>query len=96
MEAAAKIPFIIGLLASGIVCGAWWFAALHKKRVAIFFWLAAAHSITFGLHLLSMIYIFSHTDVGRIVSTGSLQTLMAAVLAVLYVILVRWLVRQQP
>ena len=96
MDAASRIPFIIGLLASGIVCGAWWFAVLNKKRVAIFFWLASAHTITFGLHLLSLIYIFSDANVGRIVSMGTLQTLMAVVLAGLYVTLVRWLVRQQP
>jgi hypothetical protein len=91
---AAQFPFLIGILASGILCGAWWYAALRKRKVAIFFWLAAGHTITFGIHAISVGSYLMSQNFQRMAAVASMQTLMSVVMAGLYVALVRWLVEQ--
>lgn len=93
MATAALFPFFIGLLTSATVCGAWWYAAIRKRGVPIFYWLAAAHTLTFGIHVYSVIIISTQTNYRSMASVGAMQTLMGVVLAGLYVALVRWLVR---
>lgn len=94
MSIAPMFHFVIGLLASATMCGAWWYAALQKRKVAIFYWLAAAHTLSFAVQVLSITYYTSHVQVSRLAAVGSMQMLMSFVLAGLYVALVRWLVDQ--
>ena len=94
MSTASQFPFFIGLLSSGAVCGAWWYAALRKRKVAIFYWLAAGHTLSFGIQTLRVGYVLTNAGSDRWASVASMQTIVAVVLAGLYVALVRWLVDQ--
>ncbi len=89
-----QLPFFIGLLASATICGAWWYAALQKRKVAIFYWLAAGHTLSLGISLLQTIYMITKADSGRWMAIASMHTLVGVAMAGLYVALVRWLVDQ--
>jgi hypothetical protein len=89
-----QISFVIGLLANAVLCGAWWYAALQKRKVAIFYWLAAAHTLSFAMHALTVVSILTRSNAARLASIGPAQTLTAVALSGLYVALVRWLVNQ--
>ena len=91
---AAHFPLLVGLVASGIVCGAWWYAALRKRKVAIFYWLAAAHTLSLGIHAASVLSLLIYGNSTRMLEFSSMRTLMVVVMAGLYVALARWLVEQ--
>ena len=93
-SASSQLLPILALIASVTTCGAWWYAALRRRTVGIFYWLAAGHSVSLGIRILSMIYMSGQVSRERLQATGSMQLLMSLVLAGLYVVLVRWLVDQ--
>ncbi len=94
LSLAAHFTIFVGLICSSIVCGAWWYAALLKRKVAIFYWLAAAHTLSFGIHAISVVSHLVYENSARMLELNSMRSLMVVIMAGLYVALARWLVRQ--
>ena len=90
----SQLPFLFGLLTSATICGAWWYAALQKRKVAIFYWLAAAHTLSFAVQVLQASYLLAGANYTRMAALAPMHLLMGIVTAGLYVALVRWLVDQ--
>jgi len=86
---------LIGLLPTAIICGAWWYAATQKRGAAIFYWLAATHTLALVIRTLQMISTMGgQPNIARIQSMGAASAVVGLALAGLYVALVRWLVNQ--
>ena len=85
-------PYLVSLIASAVMCGAWWYAAVGKRRVGIFFWLAATHTFSFGLGAVQLLFILTHAPAERGAVLQPLRMFTSIALAALYVALVRWLI----
>jgi hypothetical protein len=94
MNLALKIPYFLSLLPSIVICGAWWFAATHRRNVSIFFWLAGTHTFSLVVSVMQMVNTLGEPNLARIQSMAAVGVLVHVALAVLYVVLVRWLVNQ--
>lgn len=85
-------PYLVSLIASAVMCGAWWYAAVIKRRVGIFFWLAATHTFSFGLGAVQLLFMLARASGERGAVLPPLRMFTSIALAALYVALVRWLV----
>src|SRR5690349_6756085 len=94
MNFAFQIPYILSLVPTIVISGAWWFAAIRRRNVSIFYWLAATHSFALVVSVMQMINTFGERNIARIQSLASVSVLVHVALAGLYVALVRWLVNQ--
>lgn len=94
MNLSFQIPAFITLLTSAIICGAWWYVAVRRKNVGLFYWLASAHTLSFAIHALQLGYSLNKASAIRFQSISPMFMLVGVVLAALYVTLARWLVEQ--
>jgi len=67
MNALAQLPFLLSLIASSVMCGAWWYAAMKKRGVAIFYWLAAAHTFSLCVSILQVYYMLTEAGRARVI-----------------------------
>ena len=70
---------LISLLPTAIICGAWWYAATQKRNVAIFYWLAATHTLALVIRTLQMFSTMGggRPDIARLQSMGAASTVVA-------------------
>jgi hypothetical protein len=87
-----QLSGLISLLTTAVICGAWWFAALRKRSVSIFFWLAATHTLSLAVTALQFATSFGGGSPNRMMALTAPRMLVSLALAGLYVMLVRWLV----
>jgi hypothetical protein len=91
MNSSYYLQTTIGLIAGIIMCAAWWYAAIKIPRVWIFSGLAIVATLSILLQAGVLLLIAS--DQSRLVGQLSiLQTLLYLVEAVLFLLLVRWLI----
>ena len=89
-----QFSYAFSLLPTAVICGAWWYAAIQKRKVSIFYWLAATHSFALVVQVLQISNTLGERNIARIQSLASVGMLVHVALAALYVMLVRWLVNQ--
>jgi hypothetical protein len=82
----------IGLIAGLIMCTAWWYAAIKFPRVWIFSGLAIVATISILLHA-GVLLLVASSQSGLVGQLSSIQVILYLVEAVLFILLVRWLVK---
>ena len=92
MSSGYYLQTAIGLIAGIIMCGAWWYAAIKFPRVWIFSGLAIVATISILLYAGVLLLIASSNTSGMISGLSSVQVLLHLAEAVLFILLVRWLV----
>ena len=73
------------------MCAAWWYAAIKFPRVWIFSGLAIVATISVLLHA-GVLLLVASSQSGLVGQLSSIQVILYLVEAVLFVLLVRWLV----
>ena len=92
MNNAYQLQSAIGLLASIAICAAWWYAAIKFPRVWIFSGLAIVSTISILLYAGTILLLAVRESSTLVLHLSRIQMLLRLVDAVLYILLVRWLV----
>jgi hypothetical protein len=92
MSSGYYLQTAVGLIAGMIMCAAWWYAAIKFPRVWIFSGLAIVATISLLLHA-GLLLLMVSSQSGLIGQLSTIQVILYLVEAVLFIILVRWLVR---
>jgi hypothetical protein len=92
MSSSYYLQTAIGLIAGIIMCGAWWYAAIKFPRIWIFSGLAIVATISILLYAGVLLLIASGNTSGMISGLSSVQVFLHLAEAVLFILLVRWLV----
>jgi hypothetical protein len=91
MNSSYYLQTTIGLIAGIIMCGAWWYAVIKIPRVWIFSALAIVATLSILVHAGVLLLVAS--DQSRLIGPLSfVQILLYLGEAVLFLLLVRWLV----
>ena len=79
-------------MAGIVMCAAWWYAAIKFPRTLIFSGLAIVATISILLYAGMLLFIASGNTSGLVLQLSSIQVLLHLAEAVLFILLVRWLV----
>jgi hypothetical protein len=91
MSGSYYLQTTIGLIAGIVMSAAWWYAAIKFPRVWIFSSLAIVATISILLHSGVLLLVASGQS-GLVGQLSGLQVILYLVEAVLFILLVRWLV----
>ena len=92
MNTTYYLQTAVGLIAGGITCAAWWYAALKFPRTWIFSGLAIVCTISI-LFYAGMVLLFATGNrSGFAFQLSTVQVILHLIEAVFLVVLVRWLI----
>ena len=92
MNSSYYLQSAIGLIAGAIMCGAWWYAVIKFPRIWIFSVLAIVATISILLYAGMLLLFASGNASGLALQLSSMQVLLHLAEAVLFILLVRWMV----
>jgi hypothetical protein len=94
MSSAFQIRMVVSLLVAATIAGSWWYAAIRKPKVGIFYWLGAIHTVQVGITATYVYGSVAHSSAAFYEKIQAVQSLTGLCMAALYVVLVNWLVER--